>query len=76
MESVLNDLLSTKFKIDCSLINRQDTLKDIGIDSLEMVVMVLELEQIIGRNISDKEMMNLQTMGDILSLLEREKTFK
>ena len=74
MNSILNNLLSNKFNIDCSLINKDDTLKDIGIDSLDMVVMVLELEKIIGKSILDEDMMNIQKVGDILRLLENEKT--
>nr|WP_286166497.1 phosphopantetheine-binding protein [Bacillus sp. E(2018)] len=71
IEDILYNLLFTKFKVDSALINKKDSLKDLGIDSLEMVVLVLELEQIIGRSISDQEMINLETVEDVIQILSK-----
>jgi acyl carrier protein len=50
-------------------LSADDTWQDIGIDSLRFIVMVLDVEQVVGRKIFDIDNVGkLATVGDILAL--------
>ncbi len=53
-----------KISIDSRLI------EDLKADSLDVVEMVMELEQRYNIEIPDEELVNLKTVGDILSFIE------
>jgi acyl carrier protein len=70
MNKTICHLLETKFNIEASSINKSNHLREIGLDSLEMISLVIELEKIIGREIPDSEMVRLESIQDILDLVK------
>ncbi len=47
--------------------------KDLGIDSLDLVDLVFEMEEELGVEFEDAELMNLKTVQDLVQLLESKK---
>ncbi len=47
--------------------------KDLGIDSLDLVDLVFELEEEIGVQFEDDELLELKTVKDLLSLIDKKK---
>lgn len=47
--------------------------KDLGIDSLDLVDLVFELEEEIGVQFEDEELLELKTIQDLLTLIEKKK---
>jgi acyl carrier protein len=54
-------------------ITPQTTMKDLGIDSLDLVEMILKVEEKFGLAFQDSELMNLKTMGDVEVLIRNKK---
>jgi acyl carrier protein len=46
-------------------------LQDLGLDSLDIVEMVMEIEQEFGLTVPDSEAEQVKTVGDLLRLIER-----
>lgn len=47
--------------------------KDLGVDSLDLVDLVFELEEEIGVQFEDEELLQLKTVQDLLNLIEAKK---
>lgn len=47
--------------------------KDLGIDSLDLVDLVFELEEEIGVQFEDDELLGLKTVKDLVTLIESKK---
>ena len=47
--------------------------KDLGIDSLDLVDLVFELEEEIGVQFEDDELLELKTVKDLLDLIAKKK---
>lgn len=70
LEQVKEVLISTT-NIDEGLVTLDASLKDdLGIDSLDSVEIVLELESRFDIKISDEELASIKTVGDIVKILE------
>jgi len=73
LEKVKEVLVQTT-NVDPSLVTMEATLKDdLGIDSLDSVEIVLELESEFDVKISDEELTELKTVGDIVNLLNSKQ---
>lgn len=46
--------------------------KDLGIDSLDLVDLVFELEEKLNITFEDEELMSIQTVSDLIQLLEKK----
>lgn len=70
LEKVKEVLVETS-NVDASKVTMEATLKeDLGIDSLDSVEIIMALESEFDITIEDDEMTNLNTVGDIIKLLE------
>lgn len=68
MEKTVNAILKKiqeKFNVD--KVDREKSLKDYGLDSLDMVELILDLEEEHNIQFSDEEMSGLQTIDDLLN---------
>lgn len=68
MEKTINAILKKfqeKFNVD--KVDREKSLKDYGLDSLDMVELILDLEEEHNIQFSDEEMSGLQTIDDLLN---------
>lgn len=70
LEDIKKILVETA-NVDASKVTEEATLHDdLGIDSLDSVEIVLELESAYDIKIEDEEIQNLKTVGDIMKLVE------
>ena len=51
----------------------ETTMKDLGIDSLDLVEMILKVEEKYDLTFEDAELLVLKTMGDVETLLKNKK---
>ncbi len=66
IKEVLNDKLHGKeLTLDSSF-------RDLGIDSLDLVDLIFELEEEIGVEFEDEELMSITTVKDLLTLIDKK----
>lgn len=63
---------------DLIVVTREDLpadklLEDLGIDSLDSVLLVIELDEAFGLDIQEHQLSEWKTVGDIASFIQREK---
>lgn len=51
----------------------ETTFKDLGLDSLDLVDLVFEMEEEIGIQFEDEELMQIKTVKDLLTLIDAKK---
>ena len=51
----------------------ESSFKELGIDSLDLVDLVFELEEEIGVEFEDEEVLKLNTVQDLLNLIDSKK---
>ncbi|GAA3378501.1 hypothetical protein GCM10020367_58240 [Streptomyces sannanensis] len=64
------NLLVHKLKVSPDLITPEATREDIELDSLAVVELSLMLESELGVTISDDELLEAATVGDMVALME------
>lgn len=68
----VKELLAAQLNISKDKIQDDSKLvEDLGADSLDMVEMLMTLEDEFGVSISDEDALNLKTVADILSYIEK-----
>lgn len=66
------EIISEKLSIDASLINRNSrVIEDLGLDSLDLVELVIALEDEIGTAIPNDVLQNIETIDDVVKFLEK-----
>ena len=70
IKSQINDFLVEEFEIDPELINPEAKLKDdLGLDSLDFVDVVVEIEDIFGIKLTGDDFINIVTLDDFHNLI-------
>ena len=70
IKSQINDFLVEEFEIDPGLINPEAKLKDdLGLDSLDFVDVVVEIEGIFGIKLTGNDFINIITLDDFHNLI-------
>ena len=64
----LQDIISNYLDIDPKSITEESSFKDMEVDSLDMVEIVMEIEDAFGITID--ETAEIQTVGDIIKLIQ------
>lgn len=66
----IQELIADKMEMDAEEITMDSTFKDLGIDSLDMVEMVMELEDKLDKEIelADK----IETVGELVRYIEEK----
>ncbi|MBQ1303248.1 MAG: acyl carrier protein [Firmicutes bacterium] len=66
----IQELIADKMEMDAEEITMDSTFKDLGIDSLDMVEMVMELEDKLDKEIelADK----IETVGELVKYIEEK----
>jgi len=54
-------------------LTKESAFKDLGIDSLDLVDLVFELEEELGVTFDDDELLELKTVQDLLDLIETKQ---
>ena len=47
-------------------------MKDLGLNSLELIELVVEIEEEFGISIEDREIQSLSSVDDVIRLIERK----
>ncbi|MDU7418572.1 acyl carrier protein [Metamycoplasma hominis] len=63
--SAIKKLTKTKF-------NKETFIRDLNIDSLDLVILVSDLEEAYNIKISDEELLSLKTINDIIELFDKK----
>lgn len=53
-------------------ITPETSLKDLGLDSLDMVEVLMEVEEELDIQFEEEEMVNLKTVNDVYNAIERK----
>ena len=64
---VVSDILAKR--IDISNLKEEDSLKNIGLDSLDLVEVMLEIEDTLGIEFDSEEIGELTTLKSVLDLI-------
>lgn len=67
----INERLSVKLK--GKELTKESSFKELGIDSLDLVDLVFELEEEIGVEFQDDELIKISTVQDLLDLIDSKK---
>ena len=74
MEKEVIELISDTLEIDKKKINKDtNLLKDLDVESLDLVDLVTAFEDRYGVEIADKDIKNLQTVGDIVGYIKKRQ---
>lgn len=66
----IRELIADKMEKDPEEITLESTFKDLGIDSLDMVEMVMELEDKLDKEIELEE--KIETVGELVTFIEEK----
>ncbi len=70
----VRDILSKQLRIDKSEINEETSIReDLGVDSLDVVEMLMSIEEEFGVVVPDDEVANLKTIGDVAKYVDDNK---
>ncbi|MEU1595619.1 acyl carrier protein [Streptomyces sp. NPDC005708] len=67
----VKEILVNKLKVDPEQITPEATREDIELDSLAVVELSLVLETELGVSVSDDELLEAETVGDMVALIEQ-----
>jgi acyl carrier protein len=70
----IRDIIARKFQVDPDDITPESTLKDLELDSLDVVDLSLVVEKELGVAISDDEMLQAETVAAVVTLVESRNT--
>lgn len=57
-------------------ITKETAIKDLGIDSLDLVESLMSIEEKLGIEFADDEMMSFKTVGDVYLVIEKKVASK
>jgi 3-oxoacyl-[acyl-carrier-protein] synthase II len=69
-EATLRALIEKTLSLDTSAFSSETALADLGIDSLELVELVMAVEDAFGVEISEGDQASLRTIGDVATFVE------
>ena len=59
-------------KVDISSFKEDDKLSDLGLDSLDLVETMIEIEEELGIEFTSEEIASLKTLNDVTKLIEKK----
>lgn len=71
VESMVVDFLAERFELDRDRLQTGASLRDLGLDSIIMLDVLLDVEDRLGVKLSDLAMPANPTIGDIVALIQR-----
>ena len=67
----LRELLADKFEVDPARITPEaDLYRDLDLDSIDAVDLVIKLQEMTGRRIKPEEFKTVRTVGDVIGAVE------
>ena len=72
IEQVVRSLLTQEFRVDEGAIAPEVSFKELGLDSLDVVSLVMSVEDRLGVEIPEEDLEGVERYGQALELLERK----
>jgi acyl carrier protein len=72
----IKEIVDKEFYYEGELKPETRIIEDLGADSLDLPVLVINLEEKFGIRIHDEEIETITTIGDIVTILEKKMTVK
>jgi acyl carrier protein len=76
IQTVIRDFLGERFDIPADRITDDTSIRDLGLDSMMMLEVMLELEDRLGIKLRDLSMPVNPTLRDVTALVERNQSAK
>lgn len=74
MLELVKEILSKQLRINADDITAETSIReDLGVDSLDVVEMLMSIEEETGVVVPDDAIMNLKTVGDVSKYIEDNK---
>ncbi|MGG2463440.1 acyl carrier protein [Streptomyces sp. RGM 3693] len=70
MHDSVSEVMANRFGMDRNIVVAEATFDDLGLDSLSQIELATALTKQLGVEVSDEEMAELSTVGEIVALLE------
>lgn len=70
IEDQVKAIIADQLEVDRSKLTGETTFEDIDADSLDIVELVMALEEEFDLEISDQEIENIKTVGDVVKYIE------
>ncbi|MFE3652085.1 acyl carrier protein [Streptomyces sp. NPDC057579] len=70
MHDSVSEVMANRFGMDRNIVVAEATFDDLGLDSLSQIELATALTKQLGVEVSDDEMAELSTVGEIVTLLE------
>ena len=68
IKKTVSEILSKR--CDISSLKEEDSLQSLGLDSLDLVEVMLEIEDALGIEFDSEEIQEVTTLGDVLKLIQ------
>lgn len=69
-ENKVKDIVADQLEVAVEKLTMETTFEDIDADSLDIVELVMALEEEFDLEISDQEIENINTVGDVVKYIE------
>ncbi len=70
VENKVKDIISDQLEVAIDKLSAETTFEDIDADSLDIVELVMALEEEFDLEISDQEIENVKSVGDVIKYIE------
>lgn len=70
IEDKVKKIIADQLEVDVDKLSGDTTFEDIDADSLDIVELVMALEEEFDLEISDQEIENIRTVGDVVKYIE------
>ncbi len=70
IEDKVKTIIADQLEVDSGKLSADTTFEDIDADSLDIVELVMALEEEFDLEISDQEIENIKTVGDVVKYIE------
>ncbi len=70
LDKIIKIANDQKLKVDLSVENKDKTLKELGLDSLSIIGVIVKLENELGIYVSDEVLAKIQTLDQLVSVIE------
>jgi len=72
VETKVKDIIADQLEVAVDKLTAETTFEDIDADSLDIVELVMALEEEFDLEISDQEIENIKTVGDVVKYIESQ----
>ncbi len=70
VEKKVKDIIADQLEVAVDKLSKETTFEDIDADSLDIVELVMALEEEFDLEISDQEIENINSVGDVVKYIE------